>query len=151
MWLQICQIYSRQLKWCRCWQNMKKSIKWLLKITIDVIFIEIFFNLTMVDLNCKRLVAQLTLCVTLCIGGCASIHFSNKPRAYEPEQADFGRIHVAVVLGSGGVRGLAHVGVLEVLSQAGIKPDLIVGSSAGSTVTFVGIGAGPHAGTRKRG
>ena len=88
----------------------------------------------MVDLNCKRLVAQLTLCVTLCIGGCASIHFSNKPRAYEPEQADFGRIHVAVVLGSGGVRGLAHVGVLEVLSQAGIKPDLIVGSSAGSIV-----------------
>ena len=41
---------------------------------------------------------------------------------------------VALVLGSGGARGYAHIGVIEVLEQYGIKPDLIVGTSAGSLV-----------------
>lgn len=41
---------------------------------------------------------------------------------------------VALVLGSGGARGYAHIGVIEVLEQSGIKPDLIVGTSAGSIV-----------------
>lgn len=43
-------------------------------------------------------------------------------------------VHVAVVLGGGGAKGLAHVGVLEVLEEAGIKIDLVVGCSAGSIV-----------------
>lgn len=43
-------------------------------------------------------------------------------------------IRVALVLGSGGVRGIAHVGVIEELVAAGIPIDLIVGSSAGSIV-----------------
>ena len=41
---------------------------------------------------------------------------------------------VALVLGSGGARGYAHIGVIEVLEKYGIKPDFIVGSSAGSIV-----------------
>jgi NTE family protein len=41
---------------------------------------------------------------------------------------------VALVLGSGGPRGFAHIGVLKVLEDAGIKPDLIIGSSVGSMV-----------------
>ncbi len=48
---------------------------------------------------------------------------------YVPE-----RIRVALVLGSGGVRGMAHVGVLEVFEEYGIPIDLIVGCSAGSIV-----------------
>lgn len=44
------------------------------------------------------------------------------------------RIRVALVLGSGGVRGMAHVGVIEELVNAGIPIDLIVGCSAGSIV-----------------
>jgi NTE family protein len=44
------------------------------------------------------------------------------------------KIRVALVLGSGGVRGMAHVGVLEVLEDAGIPIDIIVGCSAGSLV-----------------
>jgi NTE family protein len=44
------------------------------------------------------------------------------------------RIRVALVLGSGGVRGMAHVGVLEELEEAGIPIDLIIGCSAGSIV-----------------
>jgi NTE family protein len=41
---------------------------------------------------------------------------------------------VALVLGSGGPRGFAHIGVLKVLDDAGVKPDLIIGSSVGSMV-----------------
>ena len=41
---------------------------------------------------------------------------------------------IALVLGSGGAKGFAHVGVLEALEKAGIKPDLIVGCSMGAIV-----------------
>ena len=58
-----------------------------------------------------------------------------------PNQIDFQKIKqtqqrpvVALVLGSGGARGYAHIGALEVLEQAGIQPDFIVGTSAGSIV-----------------
>ncbi len=41
---------------------------------------------------------------------------------------------LALVLGSGGARGYAHLGVLQALEEADIPIDLIVGSSAGSVV-----------------
>lgn len=41
---------------------------------------------------------------------------------------------IALVLGSGGARGYAHIGVIEVLERQGIRPDFIVGTSAGSIV-----------------
>lgn len=54
----------------------------------------------------------------------------------EPQQPFYvpENIRVALVLGSGGVRGIAHVGVIEELVGAGIPIDLIVGCSAGSIV-----------------
>lgn len=48
------------------------------------------------------------------------------------EQNQQNRPVIALVLGSGGARGYAHIGVLQVLEQQGIKPDFIVGTSAGS-------------------
>ena len=39
---------------------------------------------------------------------------------------------VGLCLGSGGARGLAHVGVLQVLEENGIVPDLVSGCSAGA-------------------
>jgi NTE family protein len=39
---------------------------------------------------------------------------------------------VALVLGSGGPRGYAHIGVMRVLEEAGIEVDLVVGTSVGS-------------------
>lgn len=39
---------------------------------------------------------------------------------------------IALALGGGGARGLAHIGVLRAFEDAGIRPDLIVGSSAGA-------------------
>ena len=43
-------------------------------------------------------------------------------------------IRLGLALGGGAARGFAHVGVIEVLEEAGIKPQLIVGTSAGSVV-----------------
>jgi NTE family protein len=58
-----------------------------------------------------------------------------------PNQTDFHKIRqtqkrpvIALVLGSGGARGYAHIGVIEVLEEVGIRPDFIVGTSAGSIV-----------------
>lgn len=39
---------------------------------------------------------------------------------------------LALVFGSGGVKSVAALGVVEVLEQAGLRPDLVVGCSAGA-------------------
>jgi NTE family protein len=39
-----------------------------------------------------------------------------------------------LALGGGAARGFAHIGVIQVLEEAGIRPDLVVGTSAGSLV-----------------
>ena len=41
---------------------------------------------------------------------------------------------IALVLGSGGPRGFAHIGVIKVLEEAGLKPDLVIGASVGALV-----------------
>lgn len=43
-------------------------------------------------------------------------------------------MRLALVLGGGGLKGAAHIGVIQGLQERGIKPDLIVGTSAGSLV-----------------
>ena len=40
--------------------------------------------------------------------------------------------HLALVLGSGGVRSVAALGIAEVLANAGLRPDLVVGCSSGA-------------------
>lgn len=40
----------------------------------------------------------------------------------------------ALVLSGGGARGLAHIGVLRLLDSAGVRPDLVVGTSMGAIV-----------------
>ena len=37
-------------------------------------------------------------------------------------------------MGGGAARGFAHIGVIQVLEESGIQPDLVVGTSAGSLV-----------------
>ena len=41
---------------------------------------------------------------------------------------------VGLALGGGAARGFAHIGVIQVLEEAGIRPDLVAGTSAGSLV-----------------
>ena len=56
-----------------------------------------------------------------------------KPPA-PPEAAVKKPVKIGLALGGGAARGFAHVGVIAVLEEAGIKPQLVVGTSAGSLV-----------------
>jgi len=68
------------------------------------------------------------------IAGCVAPLHLNIP-AQEPAPLQFkNNPHVALVLGGGGARGYAHVGVIKALKKAGIAIDLIVGTSAGGVV-----------------
>ena len=53
-------------------------------------------------------------------------------RAIVPLKAE--RPLIALALGSGGARGFAHIGVIKALEAAGIKPDIVAGSSSGAIV-----------------
>ncbi|MFP4136594.1 MAG: patatin-like phospholipase family protein [Candidatus Acetothermia bacterium] len=45
-----------------------------------------------------------------------------------------GRGKVALVLGGGGARGYAHLGVAQALRDAGLEPDIVVGTSMGAII-----------------
>lgn len=42
--------------------------------------------------------------------------------------------HLGLALGGGGALGAAHVGVLQVLAEKDIRPDIVVGTSAGAVI-----------------
>ena len=54
--------------------------------------------------------------------------------ATEPPAAPRRPPKLGLALGGGAARGFAHVGVIQVLEEAGIQPQLVVGTSAGSLV-----------------
>ncbi|MBK0414709.1 patatin-like phospholipase family protein [Chromobacterium haemolyticum] len=66
--------------------------------------------------------ALLSACTTL----------SSPPAAVAPKPALKPKIGLA--LGGGAAKGFAHVGVIKVLEAAGLTPDLVTGTSAGSVV-----------------
>jgi NTE family protein len=47
------------------------------------------------------------------------------------------RPRIGLALGSGGARGWAHVGVLRALSAAGVRPDVVAGTSIGALIAGV--------------
>ena len=75
------------------------------------------------------------LLLSLCLG-CASCIYNpaNTPPPLPCCPVVPQPVRLALVLGGGGAKGLAHVGVLEELEEAGIPIDLIVGCSSGSIV-----------------
>jgi NTE family protein len=75
--------------------------------------------------------------------GCSNIVHTGHPPRWAPELLPASP-KLALVLGGGGPRGYAHVGVIEVLEQAGIQPDVIVGSSIGAVIGAL-MGAGANA------
>ena len=73
----------------------------------------------------------------LFLSGCQSrYHASKNPGPIPQFQHSVPQkpMNVALVLGGGGSRGMAHVGVLEEFEKAGIPISLIVGCSSGSLV-----------------
>ncbi len=70
------------------------------------------------------------LCIAVSISGCAVFNNAEKdaPVALKSVEPLPRRPKIAVLLGSGGPRGYAHIGVIKVLEEAGVKPDLIIRS-----------------------
>lgn len=60
-----------------------------------------------------------------------------------PKPSEHSGGKVAFVLGGGGVLGAAEVGMLQALDEAGIQPDLVLGTSIGA-VNGVMVAADPH-------
>jgi NTE family protein len=91
------------------------------------------------------MVRRLFLALTaLALAGCALApreypHLAT-PRAMEITPLRTVRPLVGLVLGAGGSRGFAHVGVIKTLEAAGIEPHVIVGSSSGSVVASLYAG-----------
>jgi len=82
----------------------------------------------------RRLARALAAAIAVALAGCGSapdVPPDRLPRFVAPTGP---APRVALVLGSGGPRGFAHIGVLKALEEAGVKPDLIVGSSVGAMV-----------------
>jgi len=56
------------------------------------------------------------------------------PPDWPPSPAHVDTSGFALILGGGGARGLAHISVIQVLEELGMRPSLIVGTSMGSVV-----------------
>jgi len=86
--------------------------------------------------NCRLLVAPIALLFLITQAGCAAFNYDeiDAPIAQKKVMQFESKPKLALVLGSGGPRGYAHIGILKVLEEAGIKPDLIVGSSVGALI-----------------
>ena len=72
------------------------------------------------------------LVMMVCLMGC---HTSYVPPTETVEIPSFETkkpVRIALVLGGGGAKGLALLGAIQELDAAGIKPDLIIGCSAGA-------------------
>jgi NTE family protein len=88
----------------------------------------------------KQALAAMFIAASLLVG-CAMLPHAAEEAAHDLRamrmdelQAPTQTAQVALVLGGGGLRGFAHLGVLQALEEAGIRPDLVVGSSAGAIV-----------------
>ena len=72
----------------------------------------------------------------LLLFGCTSV--PTRQTASEPVITSVPQVtrapKIGLVLGGGAARGFAHIGVIQALEEAGIRPDLVVGTSAGSVV-----------------
>ena len=78
------------------------------------------------------------LALALALGACSTVAPPPPPPQVEPPPPPPPKVlrapKVALALGGGAARGFAHIGVIQVLEEAGIKPDYVVGTSAGSLV-----------------
>ena len=87
------------------------------------------------DIGRRRWLGSLALAVPG-LSGCAAFDYraDDAPEALAELRPLQPAPRLALVLGSGGPRGYAHIGVLRVLEEAGLRPDLVVGSSVGSLI-----------------
>lgn len=82
--------------------------------------------------GCWRRVLLLALLAL--VAGCAGVRPPAPTTSAPPVVAAKPAPKLGLALGGGAARGFAHVGVLQVLEEAGLKPDFVAGTSAGSLV-----------------
>jgi NTE family protein len=84
----------------------------------------------------------LLACVlTLALWGCSTVStVPGSPESVPQTPQTQVQPRLGLALGGGAARGFAHIGVLQVLEEAGIRPDLVVGTSAGSVVAALYAG-----------
>ena len=73
----------------------------------------------------------------LVLAGCAGLGGAPVPTATLPELPPVAAKRLPLIglaLGGGAAKGFAHVGVIAVLEEAGLRPSYVVGTSAGSLV-----------------
>ena len=82
----------------------------------------------------RRVGLRLGLVLALVVlTACGSLQ-SSKPQEPSPPAAERREVRLGLALGGGAARGFAHVGVIQVLEEAGLRPSHVVGTSAGSLV-----------------
>jgi NTE family protein len=77
--------------------------------------------------------AAAALVTVLVLAGCAATA-PGAPSAAPVPPPSAKPVRIGLALGGGAARGFAHVGVIAALEEAGFKPALVVGTSAGSLV-----------------
>jgi NTE family protein len=84
----------------------------------------------------RQLLPSAGLLAAMALSGCAAFNYtaSDSPVPQTAAATAEPKPRVALVLGSGGPRGYAHIGVMKVLEEAGVQVDLVVGSSVGSLI-----------------
>ncbi|MFC5522464.1 patatin-like phospholipase family protein [Polaromonas jejuensis] len=73
----------------------------------------------------------------LLLAGCATPPATPSAAPATVEPAVKRPLKIGLALGGGAARGFAHVGVIEVLEEAGLRPQYVVGTSAGSLVAAI--------------
>ncbi len=74
----------------------------------------------------------LSFVLLMLLSGCYSLRIIPEECVAIPHFTPAQPIRLALVLGGGGSKGLAHLGAIQELEKAGIRPDLIIGCSAGA-------------------
>ena len=76
------------------------------------------------------------VCAALLLAACSVAPVREEaPVAQVPAPVVVKRLpKLGLALGGGAARGFAHVGVIQVLEEAGLRPDFVTGTSAGSLV-----------------
>ena len=89
----------------------------------------------------RPLLRLATAALALLLAACQSVPPASAPAAFEPLPTVVAPPkpppkppRLGLALGGGAARGFAHIGVIQVLEEAGIRPDLVAGTSAGSLV-----------------
>ena len=79
---------------------------------------------------------EIGLCMALVLSGCSSLAPTPpKPEPVQtPSTSERRELKRGLALGGGAARGFAHLGVIEVLEEAGLRPTHVAGTSAGSLV-----------------